>query len=80
MQYLHVTSKCLAVVEPPLSFRIVGNNIFAVVCFLSKANRSPIQPYLLKNTTTSLCVAVQIRKKEHLPSPREITLTHEQLI
>ena len=59
---------------------------FSVKCFLSKANRAPIQPYLLKNTTTSLCflcLVVQIRKKEHLPSPREtnnFTLTHEQLI
>ena len=27
--------------------------VFSVKCFLSKANRSPIQLYLLKNTTTS---------------------------
>ena len=87
MQYFPVTNKMFGCcwTASLLSFRIDGTNFYSVKCFLSKANRSPILPYLLKNTTTLCfwCVAVQIRKKEHLPPPREtnnFTLTFEQVI
>ena len=75
MQYLPVTNKMFGCCWSASLLSYWWYQFFSGKCFLPKAN--------LSNTTTSLCVAVQIRKKEHLPSPRgtnNFTLTYEQLI
>ena len=77
MQYLPVTNKMFGCCWKVSLLSYWWYQFFSVNCFLSKANRSPIHPYLLKNTTTSLCVAVQIRKKEHFCLHQSL---YEQLI